>query len=124
MATNKQIGLVKRDAVGIASLLSDPDIGDLIDEEDGIHERVVARCYDMLAAKATEKGEIHVGKYSESFMLQAKNYQLLAKFWRGRIVSGTPFAGGISKADVEARKADSDRVVPTFDKGSDANNEG
>ena len=123
MATITQIAKVKRDASSASVLLTDAQIADIIDENGGIHEYAVAQCFDILASDASSKGTIQIGKYKESFFEQAKSYERTAALWRRKVVRAKPFAGGISKADIESRNLDTDRNAPIFKKGLDNNAE-
>ena len=119
MATIQQIAKVKRDAPNANTLLTDVQIGEIIDEVGGIHERAVAHVYDLLAASTASKGEMRIGKYYESFAQQGRAYERLATLWRKRIIVKKPYVGGISKSDIENKKADTDTVFPIFKKGID-----
>lgn len=68
-----------------------------------------------LLAKYARLVDKAVGDLRLSLSQRHEHYQsLIAQLEAGQLLLATPFAGGISIADVAARDADSDRVKPAF----------
>lgn len=102
-----------------APQLTDNEIAFLLSDQGDNTVRAAARGAEMLSARfASQEDERRVGPLTlRSFATtKAKRYADLAKaLWaRSAATDATPFAGGISKDDKQARELDSDRVRPAF----------
>jgi hypothetical protein len=120
MATSNDIAKVKRDVPKASSLLSDTQIGQIFDETGG-HFLTVAYIYDILAADASARGNIMVGRYKESNISLGDSYRMIATVWR-RKAGKKGYVGGIDKEDVQERIDNPDRVDTLIKKQMDEGN--
>ncbi len=120
MASANDIAKVKRDVPKASSLLTDTQIADIIDEQGG-HFLTVAYIYDILAADASAKGNIQVGRYKESNVSLGEQYRMIANVWR-RKAGKKGFVGGISKENVKKHEENDDRVDTNIKKRMDEGN--
>ena len=118
MATVADVARLKRDCgQAISDInLGDDQVGDIFDEQGGIHVLACSYIFNLAADRASAKGSIAVGRYRESYSEKAQSYRMLANMWRGRYLH-KGFAGGLSKADKEARELDTDRIEQPFSIG-------
>ena len=103
-----------------ANELEDEDI-DVLLSDHGSKERAAIAAARALGAKYARKSDKTVGRFSISASQISKNYFELAKQLEqqlSRTVGGVAmYAGGISIADKDTEKADTDRVAPAFERG-------
>ena len=103
-----------------ANELEDEDI-DVLLSDHGSKERAAIAAARALGAKYARKADKTVGRFSISASQISKNYYALADQLAktlDTIVGGLAlYAGGISIADKDTEKADTDRVVPAFERG-------
>lgn len=101
--------------------LSDSEVAFLLSEAGDDALRAAARGAEMISARSEGVlEERRVGPLLvRSFTSKAKKYSTLATSLWARVMSsdGAPFAGGISRADKAARRAQPDRVKPSFSRG-------
>ena len=70
---------------------------------------------ERIAAQYARKVDKSVDSLSISFSQRQEHYLALARQLKRDATKGlAPFAGGVSRSDVESRNADSDRVGPDF----------
>ena len=94
-------------------LLSDEEIAYLLTNST-VSAASIAAC-EALAAKFARSVDRTVGSLSLSASQKAKQFrELAATLRRQRAVLAAPYAGGISVADKDTQRADTDRVKPTF----------
>lgn len=104
-----------------AQEFQDDEVQYLLSEENGNTFRAAARAAETLAAKysaaVVEKqvGPLRISSGTRG-LTKAERYLKLAKHLWSRAFSRSvsPYAGGISVADKNERRADTDRVKPAF----------
>lgn len=104
-----------------AEELTDPEVQFLLVDRNGNTLEAAARAAEALASKysaaVVEKqvGPLRISSGTRG-LTKAERYLKLAKhLWQRALArSATPYAGGISVADKNARRADTERVKPTF----------
>lgn len=123
-----QPSTVNRDAVRLLTgqtsssdevLLADEAITYALAQRDNV-ELAAAFCMDMLADRyATFPASKQVGQLGITYAKRAEQLRDGARLLRrGNALSAfTPFVGGTSVADKQAREADTDRPAPMFERG-------
>src|SRR5262245_32119154 len=95
--------------------LQDEEISWLIDQNNDDAYAAAIACCRTLAAKYARLADVRFGDAAESASQKSKAYLELASSLSAQAtLSVSPFAGGISVADKDAREADTDRVAPKF----------
>jgi len=97
-------------------LLSDADITEILTDNGDNITASAAEAARAIAALLARNEDITI---NESSLRGANAYEQYVKLAdrlerQAAKVNAIPFAGGISKADKEAREADTDRVAPAF----------
>ena len=106
------------DTVASKAMMTNNEINYLITSEGGPVQAAIAGAL-QLAAKFSRQCDETVGKVSKDYSQRSKAYLALADRLKRKLAqsnSFTPFGGGISVADKEARENDADRVKPVFTK--------
>jgi len=99
-------------------LLSDEEIAYLLTEYGTVTAAAVSAC-EALAAKFARQVDRQVGNLRLSSSQRAAQFRELAATLRRRAaLTATPYAGGLTYTDKDARAADTDRVKPAFTKGT------
>lgn len=113
-----------QDTEANAPLLQDEEITYAIVREAGEEPdeqgllSAAARCCEIVARKFTRQADIVVGSEGITYSKMAANYRAMAKELRVRAQGyGTPFAGGQTKSEKRALRADPNRVQPEFRRG-------
>lgn len=104
------------DMVTAAPKLSDDVYVLVIAQESRLYARA-SLAASALAGKYAVEMTKRIGDLWREAKTLYTHYSDLAKWFRleaQRRAKAIPFAGGISKADVEAREEDTDRVTPSF----------
>ena len=95
-------------------LLQDGEIQYVMDNY-GSTEEVAAVCAEAIAAKLTGLADMSAGNAKISYSQQAKSYMDLAAKLRGRLsLVILPYAGGLSKAEKVAARANTNLTQPFF----------
>jgi hypothetical protein len=102
-----------------APLLTDKQIGTVLEEVEGDREWASVACLESLSRRYALQADISTGDTKLTYSKQAENLAERARELRARVVAsrGGPFAGGISVSDKEAREENSDRVGGVFRRG-------
>lgn len=98
-----------------SALFSDEELDALLAENGDNVWKAAFDAARALAARFRHLASLSVGDTSISFTDQAAAYDAMAAQFQTRI-GGTPFTGGISRADVTARQDNTDRVAPFFER--------
>jgi hypothetical protein len=98
-----------------AALFSDEELDALLAENGDSVWNAAVDAARALAARFRHLASLSVGDTSISFTDQAAAYDAMAAQFQTK-VGGTPFTGGISRADVLGRQDNADRVAPFFER--------
>lgn len=104
------------DTASATAEFTDEEINFYIDTESNIYGAASVAC-GSLAAKYASKVNKTVGKLKIDASDKYKHFKELSESYKAKAkVKGAPtlYAGGISVADKDSQKADSDRVEPAF----------
>lgn len=96
-------------------LLTDEEIDHALSEEGDVRG-AAALCLESLSRRFATQADVATGDLRLSYSRQSKALAERAEELRSSIqaASGPPFAGGISRADKEARAQNTDRAQPSF----------
>lgn len=101
-----------------AAQLSNEEITALLTQADGNEGRAALAAAKSLYARYSRMVSTSVGDTSIQMGELADNFRSLIHDLEEELMAsgviGTPYAGGISRADKAAREADADRVAPAF----------
>lgn len=102
-------------------MLSDEEIAYLVTTYGTGISASIAAC-DILAAKFAQLVDRRFDDIDIKASQKAANFRALAaQLRRTQALGGTPYAGGLSRADKELREQDTDRPAPAFRRDMQAN---
>lgn len=122
MATPADITAVRfyvGDPAGADQQLSDADITFALDQTGDSHLAAAAVCARALAARYARKVDTRFETVESKYSQLRDNFNALARHLDAQAKKqgaglGLPVAGGVSKAEVEAARSNTDRVTPFF----------
>jgi hypothetical protein len=98
-----------------AALFSDEELDALLAENGDNVWKAAYQAARALAARFRHLASMSVGDTSLTFADQAAGYTAMAAEFQANF-GGTPFTGGVSRADVQGRQDNTDRVTPFFER--------
>lgn len=99
-------------------LLSDEEIAWALSQYNNTPMNAAIRLCETIMSKFSRLADESVGQVKIQFSQKAKSYRLMLNDLRCRLAmeDASPFAGGISVAQKQAERMNSDRVRPDFSK--------
>lgn len=117
-STRDAVRLLIGDTDECDALLQDKEIDYFLEQYNNAPINAAIRACETIISKLARRPDEKVGNVSISYSQQAKGYRDLLMDLKIRLASedATPYAGGISRADKLAQRANGDRVPPKFTK--------